>query len=90
LAAITGGDILRETTLTENMATFYIDKDARGEYRYVLKDGNNEVILRDSEGHSYKSACQKSIASVQANAGNEARYNKLDNPPHYSFTLKGG
>lgn len=72
------------------MATFFIDKDARGEYRYTLKDGNSEVILRASEGHSTKQACQGSIASVKVNAPIDSRYNRLDNPPNYSFTLKGG
>lgn len=80
---------LLQTKLTEKMATFYIDKDTRNEFRYILKDGNNEVILRDSEGHSTKSACQTSIASVKVNAPIDARYNRLDNSPHYSFTLKG-
>ena len=70
------------------MATFYIDKDVRGEYRYILKDNNNEVILRDSEGHSTKQACEKSIAAVKVNAPFDERYDRINNPPDYSFTLK--
>ena len=74
--------------MTENMATFYIDKDVHGEFRYTLKDNNNEVILRDSEGHSTKQACEKSIASVRVNAPIDERYDRINNPPNYSFTLK--
>lgn len=82
-----GIGILPKTKLTEKMATFYIERDSRYEYRYVLKDGNHEVILRDSEGHSTKSACQVSIASVMANAPYDNQYVRRD-APTFSFSLK--
>lgn len=72
------------------MATFKITKDNEGKYRYLLVADNGEPILRDSEGHSYKSACETSIASVKVNAPHTWRYTKHDLLFNYSFTLKGG
>lgn len=72
------------------MATFKISKDHVGQYRYLLVSDNGEPILRDSEGHSFKSACETSIASVKVNAPLSWRYTNHDLPNNYSFVLKGG
>lgn len=44
-----------------------------GQYYFRLKASNGETILA-SEGYKSKSARQKGIRSVRANAPNEARY----------------
>ena len=46
---------------------FVISKDKKGEYRFVLKAGNGEVIA-NSEGYSTKSGAQGGIESVRKNA----------------------
>ena len=46
---------------------FVISKDKKGEFRFVLKAGNGEIIAQ-SEGYSAKSSALKGIESVRANA----------------------
>jgi uncharacterized protein YegP (UPF0339 family) len=49
------------------MAKFEVYKDKKGQFRWRLKAGNNEVIAT-SEGYTTKSACLKGIESVKKNA----------------------
>ena len=46
---------------------FVISKDKKGEFRFVLKAGNGEVIA-SSEGYTTKSGAQNGIESVRKNA----------------------
>lgn len=46
-----------------------------GQYSFVLKADNGEIILR-SESYSSKAAAEKGIASVQSHAADEANYTK--------------
>lgn len=48
---------------------FVISKDKKGEYRFVLKAGNGEVIAM-SEGYAAKASAMNGIESVRANAAN--------------------
>lgn len=60
------------------MAGWYeISKNDKGRFSFVLKAGNNEVILR-SEQYESKSAASNGIASVQANSTDEARFVRKD------------
>jgi uncharacterized protein YegP (UPF0339 family) len=46
---------------------FVITKDKKGEFRFVLKAGNGEVIAM-SEGYASKSGAVNGIESVRKNA----------------------
>jgi uncharacterized protein len=46
---------------------FVITKDKKGEFRFVLKAGNGEVIAM-SEGYAAKSGAVNGIESVRKNA----------------------
>ncbi len=46
---------------------FVITKDKAGEFRFVLKAGNGEVIAQ-SEGYASKASAQSGIESVRKNA----------------------
>jgi len=49
------------------MGKFEIYKDKRGEFRWKLLAGNNQVIAT-GEGYSSKDGCKKGIDSVKKNA----------------------
>ncbi len=58
------------------MAGWYeLDKNDKGQFSFVLKAGNSEVILR-SEQYEAKSSATNGIASVQKNSGNDASYDR--------------
>ncbi len=49
------------------MGKFEIYKDKKGEYRWKLLAGNNQIIAT-GEGYSSKDGCKKGIESVKKNA----------------------
>lgn len=53
--------------------SYSITSNNKGGFAFVLKAGNGQVILR-SEVYDSKAAAQKGVASVQANAGRDDRY----------------
>ncbi|KRW59707.1 YegP family protein [Pseudomonas sp. TTU2014-080ASC] len=60
------------------MAGWYVlSKNAKGQYRFVLKAGNGEVILQ-SEQYESKAAAENGIASVQKNSPLDERYERKD------------
>jgi len=67
---------------------FELSKSSNGQFRFVLKAGNAEIILT-SELYTTKVAANSGIASVQANAAEESRYERktATDGRHY-FTLK--
>lgn len=70
--------------------TFEISTRKNGEFQFVLKAGNGQVILA-SEGYSAKAGAQNGIESVRKNATSEANFERLtakDGSPY--FTLKAG
>ena len=63
--------------------------DEAGQYRFNLKSGNHEIILKGSEGYSSSQACDKGIASVRANSPFDVRYDaRLASNDEYYFNLK--
>lgn len=67
---------------------FELNKSGNGQFNFVLKAGNDEVILR-SEQYESKAAAQNGIASVQANCSLDERYAKKDaSDGRVYFTLK--
>ncbi|KRG44306.1 hypothetical protein ARC78_05825 [Stenotrophomonas pictorum JCM 9942] len=71
------------------MAGWYeLDKSSDGQFYFVLKAGNAEVILT-SERYSTRTAAENGIASVQHNSPDEARYErKTASDGRYHFNLK--
>ncbi len=73
------------------MAGWYeLTKTDKGQYSFVLKAGNNEVILR-SEQYEAKASATNGIASVQTNSAMDERYDRKvakDGRPY--FNLKAG
>lgn len=71
------------------MAGWYeLSKSSDGQFRFVLKAGNAEIILT-SELYKALASAKNGIASVQTNAADASRYDKLEakNGKFY-FTLK--
>lgn len=48
-----------------------------GQYRFVLKAGNGEIILT-SELYKAKASAENGIASVQKNSSEDGRYERLE------------
>jgi uncharacterized protein len=73
------------------MAGWYeLTKSEKGQYTFVLKAGNSEVILR-SEQYEAKASATNGIASVQTNSPMDERYERnvaKDGRPY--FNLKAG
>lgn len=60
------------------MAGWYeLNTNDKGQYSFVLKAGNAEVILR-SEQYESKASAENGIASVQKNSPLEANYERKD------------
>jgi uncharacterized protein YegP (UPF0339 family) len=60
------------------MAGWYeLSKGASGQFHFVLKAGNGEVIL-SSEHYQAKPSAEQGIASVQANCELDERYEKKE------------
>ncbi|QDQ86524.1 DUF1508 domain-containing protein [Alcaligenaceae bacterium SJ-26] len=70
------------------MAGYFVLKSSGDHFMFNLKAGNHETILT-SQRYKSKAAAQGGIASVQKNAADDARYDRLvarDGSPY--FTLK--
>ena len=50
------------------MAKFQVFKDAKGEFRWRLRAGNNEIIATSGEGYKAKADCQHGIELVKRDA----------------------
>lgn len=73
------------------MAGYYeLKKTDKGQFHFVLKAGNHEVVL-SSEVYEAKANALNGIASVQKNGPEEARFDRLTakNGKFY-FNLKAG
>ncbi len=67
---------------------FELFKDTRGEYRFRLKAGNGEIILK-SEGYGSKAGAENGITSVKTNSPDGSRYDrKVSTNNKYFFNLK--
>ena len=71
-------------------AGYSLQQNAKGQYQFALKAGNNETILT-SEAYESKASAEKGIASVQTNSALDERYDRKvakDGRPY--FNLKAG
>ena len=67
---------------------FEIAKNDKGQYSFVLKAANSQVILR-SEQYASKASARGGVASVQVNAPREQRYDLATaSDGRYYFNLK--
>lgn len=67
---------------------FELDKSNNGQYRFVLRAGNGEIIL-NSELYTTKSAAENGIKSVQTNSHLAERYDLKDaSNGKFYFNLK--
>lgn len=70
------------------MGKFVVSIRKNGEYQFVLKAGNGQVIL-DSEGYTTKAACLNGVDSVRRNSANDARFErKVSKNEKFYFNLK--
>ncbi len=56
---------------------YEISQAKDGQYRFVLKAGNGEIILT-SELYKAKASAQNGIASVQKNSPDDSRFDRLE------------
>lgn len=49
------------------MATYYLKKDSKGEYYWILKSTNGEIVCKSSESYESKQGVKKSITWTQLN-----------------------
>ncbi|HBN5338657.1 TPA: YegP family protein [Enterobacter cloacae] len=69
---------------------FELNKSSDGQFRFVLKAGNREIILT-SELYTSKSAAENGIASVRTNSPQDERYEKKTaSNGKFHFNLKAG
>jgi uncharacterized protein YegP (UPF0339 family) len=67
---------------------FHLKKSSDGQFRFVLKAGNGEIILT-SELYKQKASAANGIESVKKNAPLDERYErKTDKAGHPRFNLK--
>jgi hypothetical protein len=57
--------------------SYELSSNDKGQFTFVLKAGNGEVVLR-SEQYDTKASAENGIQSVQANCGDDARYERKD------------
>ena len=74
------------------MGSFLITKRANGEFQFVLKAGNGQVILV-SEWYTTKAACDNGIESVKKNSQDDARFDRLEaknGKPYFNLKAANG
>jgi len=69
---------------------YEISSNAKGQFSFVLKAANSQVILR-SEQYESKASANNGIASVQKNSPSDERYElKTATDGRFYFNLKAG
>lgn len=69
---------------------YELSKSSDGQFRFVLKAGNGEIILT-SELYKTKAAAENGIASVQTNSPDDAQYEKKvakNDKPYFNLKAK--
>lgn len=68
--------------------SYELGSNDKGQFSFVLKAGNGEVILR-SEQYASKASAENGIQSVQANCCDDARYDrKVASDGRFYFNIK--
>lgn len=71
---------------------FVISKRGNGQFQFVLKAGNGQVIL-SSQGYADKAGCRNGIASVRKNAADPARFQRKtssNSQPYFALLAGNG
>ncbi len=74
------------------MGKFVITERKNGDYQFVLKAGNGQVILA-SQGYKSKKSCENGIESVRKNSQNENRFDKKvssNGKPYFNLMATNG
>ncbi|MBS3993429.1 MAG: YegP family protein [Bacteroidetes bacterium] len=74
------------------MGSFVISKRKNGDFQFVLKAGNGQVIL-GSEGYTTKAACLNGVESVRKNSQVDARFDRLESKngkPYFNLKATNG
>ncbi len=74
------------------MGKFVVSKRKNGEFQFVLKAGNGQVIL-DSEGYKAKASCMNGIESVRKNSQVDARFDRKEaknGKPYFNLKATNG
>lgn len=72
------------------MGKFEIKTDKANQFRFNLKAGNGEIILR-SEGYTTKLSCENGIESVRTNSQDDSKFvRKTSSSDSPYFNLKAG
>jgi uncharacterized protein len=67
---------------------FELNKNDKGQYSFVLKAGNAEVVLR-SEQYESKGSAENGITSVQKNSASDSSYDRKEaSDGRFYFNLK--
>ena len=69
------------------MGRFQLYTDARGQFRFRLRAGNGEIILR-SQGYATREGAENGISSVKENARLDERYERRQSESGHWFNLK--
>ena len=67
---------------------FQIKGSTNGQYYFILKSRNGEIILKASETYVSKQGCANGIQAVKVNAPYDSRYSRNDSYSNYTFNLK--
>lgn len=68
--------------------SYELGSNDKGQFSFVLKADNGEVVLR-SEQYATKASAENGIESVQANCSDDARYDrKVASDGRFYFNLK--
>ncbi len=72
------------------MGKFVISQRTNGDFQFSLKAGNGQIILA-SQGYASKASCENGIESVNTNAADDARFERLTSSNgKFYFNLKAG
>lgn len=74
------------------MGKFVVSLRKNGEYQFVLKAGNGQVILA-SQGYEAKSSCLNGIESVRKNSLEDKRFDRkvsTNGKPFFNLTATNG
>ncbi|VBB47300.1 conserved hypothetical protein [uncultured Paludibacter sp.] len=74
------------------MGKFAVTLRKNGEFQFVLKAGNGQVIL-SSQGYEAKSSCMNGIESVRKNSLDDKRFDRKESSngkPFFNLTATNG
>jgi uncharacterized protein YegP (UPF0339 family) len=57
------------------ISAFFIYKDSRGEYRWRLRDNNNEIIAVAGEGYTTRYGAEQAVRNVKGEAPRASVHN---------------